>query len=294
MCKYPAQSSVGRGNHPNGRAVTGVAGQAGGVTDATDVRALLADVAGIGPFFAVDTGRVPPGEGWVPVTALADPGDPLADRIAAVGAALGTDGRVAASIAFQGFAAQVVAPLFAAVAVHGVLPEASAPSGRPDNGAAAFAATLHWRPGGAGPWLWWPGDAGRVVPCPEPSGLRTLLTGVLAPMVVAVRARVPVAERVLWGNVASAVASARQLVAAGRPDAAPRAAEVARHLLATPPLAATATLRAPDASDVGWSFRRRSCCLFHRVPGGGLCGDCVLRGPRGERRTADRGAQDTA
>jgi hypothetical protein len=285
---------VGKGNHPNGRAVTGVAGQAGDVTDVPDVRALLADVAGIGPFFAVDTGRVAPGEGWVSVGALADPGDPLADRISAVGAALGTDGRVAASIAFQGFAAQVVAPLFAAVAVHGVLPEASAPPGRPGDGAAVFAATLHWRPGGAGPWLWWPGDAGRVVPCPEPSGLRTLLTEVLAPVVVAVRARVPVAERVLWGNVASAVASARQLVAAGRPDAAPRAAEVARHLLTTPPLAATATLRAPDAPDVGWSFRRRSCCLFHRVPGGGLCGDCVLRGPRGEPRTADRGAQDTA
>jgi hypothetical protein len=285
---------VGKGNHPNGRAVTGVAGQAGGVTEVSDVRALLADVAGIGPFFAVGTGRVAPGEGWVPVKALADPGDPLADRISAVGAALGTDGRVAASIAFQGFAAQVVAPLFAAVAVHGVLPEASAPPGRPGDGAAVFAATLHWRPGGAGPWLWWPGDAGRVVPCPEPPGLRMLLTGVLAPVVVAVRARVPVAERVLWGNVASAVASARQLVAAGRADAAPRAAEVARHLLTTPPLAATATLRAPDAPDVGWSFRRRSCCLFHRVPGGGLCGDCVLRGPRGERRTADRGAQDTA
>ncbi len=258
------------------------------------MRALLADVAGIGPFFAVDTGRVAPGEGWVPVKALADPGDPLADRISAVGAALGTDGRVAASIAFQGFAAQVVAPLFAAVAVHGVLPEASGPPGRPGDGAAVFAATLHWRPGGAGPWLWWPGDAGRVVPCLEPPGLRTLLTGVLAPVVVAVRARVPVAERVLWGNVASAVASARQLVAAGRPDAAPRAAEVARYLLTTPPLAATATLRAPDPPDVGWSFRRRSCCLLHRVPGGGLCGDCVLRGPRGERRTADRGAQDTA
>jgi hypothetical protein len=283
---------VGIGNHPNGRAVTGVAGQAGGVTEVTDVRALLADVAGIGPFFAVDTGRVPPGEGWVPVRALADPGDPLADRIAVVGTALGTDGRVAASIAFQGFAAQVVAPLVAAVAVHGVLWETS--PARPADRVAAFSATLHWRPGGAGPWLWWPGDAGRVVPCPEPSGLRTLLIGVLAPVVGAVRARVPVAERVLWGNVASAVASARQLVAAGRHDAAPRAAEVARHLLATPPLAATATLRAPDAPDVGWSFRRRSCCLFHRVPGGGLCGDCVLRGPRGEPRTADRGAQDTA
>ena len=46
----------------------------------------------------------------------------------------------------------------------------------------------------------------------------------------------PVSERVLWGNVASSVASARQLVAAARPDAAGAAAAVARHLLTTPPL----------------------------------------------------------
>ena len=61
--------------------------------------------------------------------------------------------RVAGSIAFQGIAAQVVAPLFAAVAVHGVLP------------AADVARALHWRPGGGGPWLWWPaGGPGRRVP----------------------------------------------------------------------------------------------------------------------------------
>jgi FhuF-like iron-sulfur protein len=31
----------------------------------------------------------------------------------------------------------------------------------------------------------------------------------------------------------------------------------------------------------GLSFRRRSCCLYYRVPGGGLCGDCTLGGPLG-------------
>ncbi|WP_307845510.1 (2Fe-2S)-binding protein [Planomonospora sp. ID67723] len=24
-------------------------------------------------------------------------------------------------------------------------------------------------------------------------------------------------------------------------------------------------------------FVRRTCCLYYRVPGGGMCGDCVLR-----------------
>jgi hypothetical protein len=233
-----------------------------------DLAALLADLAGIGPFFAVGTGALP-GEGWVPVGALGDPRGPLADRIEAVGSALRAGGRIAASIAFQGVAAQVVAPLFAAVAVHGVLPDA---------GAAGVAPALHWRPGGGGPWLWWPAG-GRVVGCPDPAVLGALFTTLLAPVVAAVRSQAAVAERVLWGNVASSVASARQLVAAARPDAAPRAAAVARHLLTTAPLAATATLHDPAPPDVGWTFQRRSCCLYYRVPDGGMCGDCVLRRP---------------
>jgi ferric iron reductase protein FhuF len=28
------------------------------------------------------------------------------------------------------------------------------------------------------------------------------------------------------------------------------------------------------SGDLG--FRRRSCCLFYRLPGGGTCGDCPL------------------
>jgi hypothetical protein len=281
-----------------------------GVVVVPDVRALLADVGGIGPFFAVATDVATPGEGWVPVRALGAVDGPLAERIAAVGRALGVgvqdvepgsarrSRRVAASIAFQGITAQLVAPLFAAVAVHGVLPV----PGRSGDPAGAIAATLHWRPGGAGPWLWWPGGTGRIVPCPHPAVLGTMLAGLLTPVVAAVRAHVPVSERVLWGNVASSVASARRLVAVGRPESAGAATSLARHLLTTPPLAGAATLCAPEPPDVGWTFRRRSCCLYHRVPGGGLCGDCVLadRRPRaGEgairvTKPIGRGPRDTA
>jgi hypothetical protein len=232
-----------------------------------DVAALLADVAGVGPFFAVGTGPLP-GEGWAPVGALGTTGGALADRIEAVGAALGVRGRPAVSIAFQGLAAQVVAPLFAAVVEHGVLPGDT------------VASSLYWRPAGTGPWLWWT-SGGPVVACPEPAALHALLTTLLAPVVAAARGQVAVSERVLWGNVASSLASARRLLVAARPHTAPRAAVVARHLLATAPLAATATLRDPVPPDVGWTFHRRSCCLYHRVPGGGTCGDCVLRPPVG-------------
>ena len=127
---------------------------------------------------------------------------------------------------------------------------------------------------------------GGVVACADPVVLGALVTTLVTPVVTAVRVRAAVAERVLWGNVASSVASARRLVAAARPDAAPRAADVARHLLTTAPLAATATLYDPVAPDVGWSFHRRSCCLYYRVPGGGTCGDCVLRRPVHGNRTA--------
>ena len=238
--------------------------------------ALLADVARIGPFFTVATGAAPAGGGWTALGALGTPAtaevDPLRDRIAAVGAALGCDGRVAASTAFQGLAAQVVSPLLAAVAVHGALPApAPAPPG-PDGG---IGAALHWRPGGAGPWLWWAAPGGRVRPCAD-AELAGVLTAVLAPLVAAVRARASVSPRVLWGDAASAVAAARRLVAAARPASAARATVVAEHLLAAPPLAATAALRPPEPPDVAWTFRRRSCCLYYRVPGAGLCGDCVL------------------
>jgi hypothetical protein len=229
----------------------------------------------------------------VPVRSLSRPGDgdPLVARIAAVGDALACDARTAASTTFQGLAAQLVAPLFAAVVVGGGLPAVTPPSGatgRPaalpdalatttrDHEAQDLADLLYWRPGGAGPWLWWSGAGVRVAPC-DGDGLADVLVGLLAPLVAAVRARVPVAERVLWCNAASAVASARRLVARARPPWGERATTLAEQVLAVPVLAATAQLRAPEPPDLRWTFRRRSCCLYYRVPGGGICGDCVLQ-----------------
>jgi FhuF 2Fe-2S C-terminal domain len=248
----------------------------GEVTDgAGEVPALFAAVAAIGPFFAVATGAEPPGGGWVPVRSLgrSGDGDPVAARMAAVRDALGTDARVAASTTFQGLAAQIVAPLFAAFVLGGGLP---APT------AGGLADALHWRPGGVGPWLWWPGTDGVVAPCTD-DVLGDVLLGLLAPPAAAVRARVRIAERVLSSNVASAVASARRLLAAARPDVAVRATVVAGEILAVPALTAAAQLLPPEPPDLRWTFRRRSCCLYYRVPGGGICGDCVLqdRGRRG-------------
>ncbi len=226
-----------------------------------DVRAVLADVAGLGPFFSVSTD---PAEvvdpTWRPMADLYSDPQPLRDRIAHVRRVLGSDDRVAASIAFQGLAALIVSAPFAAVVLHGVLPELTA-------------RTLHWRVSAGGSWpLWWSAATER----PASDLAETLLDEHLVPLVAAVRAQVPISERLLWGSVASSVASGKRLVGGRGPAVANRATAVAERLLATGPLAGTGDLLAPAGPDHGWSFRRRSCWLYYRVRDGGLCGDCVL------------------
>lgn len=240
-----------------------------GKTGRVDLRAVLSDVAGLGPFFVVGTDPAESADPtWRPVRDLCTDGRSLPDRIAYVRRALagadrpdgGVDDRVAASIAFQGLAAGLVSAPFAAAVLHGVVPELTPEA-------------LHWRPSASGPLrLWCP----RPVAVPVAALAELLLDGHLAPLVAAVRALVPVSERVLWGNAASALAGAKRVLGAVRPEAGARAAEVAQWLLATGPLAGTGQLLAPAPPDTAWSFRRRSCCLYYRVPGGGLCGDCVL------------------
>jgi len=235
-----------------------------------DVRAVLADVAGLGPFFAVGTDPAEAADPtWRPLRDLwADP-RPLRDRIAHVRRALGGDGavddRVAASIAFQGLAAGLLSAPFAAAVLHDVVPALT-----PD--------ALHWRPAASGPLRLWCAEP-AVLPATELAS--TVLDGHLVPLVAAVRAQVGVSERVLWGNAASALAGAKRVLGTARPEAAAPAAQMAERLLATGPLAGTGELLAPSAPDVAWTFRRRSCCLYYRVPTGGLCGDCVLRGRPG-------------
>jgi ferric iron reductase protein FhuF len=88
-----------------------------------------------------------------------------------------------------------------------------------------------------------------------PAELLTRVVEVLAPVVDGIG----LSPRLLWGNVASA------LHAAPRVLELPQAGAWAAELLAMPPL------RGEMLGD-----RRATCCLFYEVPGGGLCGDCVL------------------
>jgi hypothetical protein len=236
-------------------------------------RDVLGDLAGLGPFFAVDAhpAGAEPAPPWRPGRELAEPSGPLLARIESVRAALAERGgcppgdielRVAASVMHLGLTARLVSPALAALAGRG---------------------RLDLRLDG----LWWQDTAGGPVPLsvPDPGGAersgagpaddcRRLLDEVIAPVTEAVSGLVPVSPRVLWGNVASAVNGAAGMVAAQRADLSEQAWAVAAAFFRSPRLGRE---RRPP----GPSFRRSSCCLIYRLAPAGpraVCGDCVLRG----------------
>lgn len=232
----------------------------------------MAEAARIGPFFALRTGSGDPGEeGYARIGAAyrvtgGAPAPPLRARVDTVAASLGTDEpRVAASLAFQGLAARLWSLALGPAALSGQVPDL-----RPD--------LLWWNPARSAPDdLWWPGPP-RVMG--EPGGLAGQLADSayahLLPLHSAVTRGYRVSGRLLWGNAASALTGSLRVLdewcrARGRAEAADRATALVRDLLAYPPLLGAGELTSPPPA-----FRRRTCCLYYRVPGGGLCGDCVL------------------
>ncbi|KPH20757.1 hypothetical protein AN948_05195 [Rhodococcus sp. ADH] len=97
----------------------------------------------------------------------------------------------------------------------------------------------------------------------------SILNGVITPINTGFLASSSMSHKVLRGNVASAANGAVTVLAMTRPDLEPAGRELVRELLNTPMLK-----EAGAFTDSG--FRRHNCCLFYRVPGGGLCGDCIL------------------
>jgi iron complex transport system ATP-binding protein len=212
----------------------------------------LRRVAALGPYFTVATGgdATP---GWRPAQELYRDQAVLAGVVERVRRRLGTpETRVAASIFFQGWAARLWAVSLAAVTREGRLP-------------ALPPETLLWRD-----------DEGSVELRIERPVLRAEVDQLrqevvhqhLEPLVAAVGRLVPIAAGLLWGNAASALLGAARVLDGAVPAAA---TELATGLLTHDPLRGTVEVV------TGGRSLRRSCCLFYRVPGGGLCGDCVLR-----------------
>ncbi|MFF5013000.1 (2Fe-2S)-binding protein [Streptomyces sp. NPDC001165] len=191
-------------------------------------------------------------------------GNQLTFRVETVGQRLRTtEPRVAASISQQGLAARLWSPALACAALYGLLPDLDPRLLRWD--AAATAPDDLWltevRP--------LPGDAATLAD--------TVLHGHLEPLGETLRSRYGVAAGLLWGNAASALAGAareldRWARARDRTEVADRARRLTGELFAHPLLRTTGTRS-------GTAFRRRSCCLYYRVPGGGVCGDCCFTRP---------------
>ncbi|MFJ9691785.1 (2Fe-2S)-binding protein [Kitasatospora sp. NPDC101183] len=125
-----------------------------------------------------------------------------------------------------------------------------------------------------------PAPTTRAAPNPAPAPTTpaadalaaTVLAATLDPLGAAMRARYGLSAHVLRGNAASALVGAARMLhtrAAGAPHPTLPAVTT---LLTTGPLA-----QAGEFTPAPIAYRRRNCCLYYRVPGAGICGDCVLR-----------------
>ncbi|MFD0275697.1 (2Fe-2S)-binding protein [Kitasatospora sp. NPDC127111] len=226
-------------------------------------------LAAVGPYFALDaaaTATDGPPPGFRPLRELyaAGPDAPLTARVREVARRLGTaEPRVAASILHLGLAARFCSVSLGAAVLLDVVPDLDPDRAYvrvPDQGPIDLWAPYRRTPE---PWTHGSALADRLH--------HALVEGQLAPLAAAVRAAVPLSERLLDGNAASALAGALRMLG---PHAAPgRARALAADLLERPPLAGTGTLR-------GAGFRRNSCCLYYRVgPNAGVCGDCCFARP---------------
>ncbi|GAA1874735.1 (2Fe-2S)-binding protein [Actinomadura bangladeshensis] len=215
-----------------------------------EVARVLRDVARLGPYFEICTTLDGPEAVWRPLSGdvgrlQALTGD-YAERLG-VG-----ESRVAGSLVFQGLAARLWSPVVAAAAA-GVVPDLG---------------PLRWR--------WAPGEPIRLG-LAEPGGWqagslaeaadlvhRVVVDGQLRPLREAMASVVKLADGLVWGNAASALAGSLNV----GPVSGTRA-ELVRALLALEPLAGAGHFGADG-------FVRNNCCLYYRVPGGGMCGDCGL------------------
>jgi hypothetical protein len=239
----------------------------------------LAALRALGGFFVLRTGKAPHG----PLPTLArvyeNPvsdvhGHSLTFRVHHVAERLrAPELRIAASVAQQALAARLWSAALGCAALYGRVPDL-APR------------LLRWDADSGAPDDLWLAEV-RPLPADAATLAGTVLHGHLEPLTAALVAQYRMSTGLLWGNAASALAGAareldRWAHARGRRDVATRARGLAAELLAHPLLADTGTL-------TGTAFRRRSCCLYYRVPGGGVCGDCCFTQPPGSSPKAASG-----
>lgn len=222
----------------------------------TKAAALFAQLSNVGPYFAVGTGPV--AHGWRPVRQLYTNTALLDGIIGRVQARMDVaEQRVAASTFFLGFAARLWSIGLGALAGHRLLPDLA-----PEH-LLFREADGHFRLHIEHPLIWQGDDL-------EPRLADMVLTGHLAPLSAALLRLGPISETVLRGNAASALLGAARVF--DRDDIPRSGWKLARRLCADERL--SAAIHFSDVNDA--SYRRTSCCLYYRSPGGELCNDCVL------------------
>ncbi|MBI2692675.1 (2Fe-2S)-binding protein [Mycobacterium nebraskense] len=213
-----------------------------------DISAELAEISSHKGFFALTVGG--DAAGWSPVGRYyADGFTDLVDATASRHRT--TDLRIAASLVHLGHATRLWSPVLACALGHGVVPDLDDLQ-RADDGAP----------------LRLPAPVG--IPANSPDVLyRVVVQEHMQPLAAGLR--VGLAPALLAGNVASALTGAARALLAARPDLGPRIAEMTHALLGTGLLAGSGVVTGPRLG-----FKRRSCCLFYRLPGRSVCGDCVF------------------
>jgi len=214
----------------------------------------LSEVSSYGGFFALTVGG--DAAGWHPV------GQSYADGFldlieATVQRYRTTELRVGASLVHLGHAARLWSPVLACALGHGVVPDL-ADLQRADDGAQ----------------LRMPQPVGEPlkVPLDSPSAdllYRVVVQDHMEPLAAGLP--VKLAPGLLSGNIASALVGAARALLSARPDLRQSIVGITNSLLDTGELAGSGVITSGDLD-----FRRRSCCLFYRIPGGSLCGDCAL------------------
>lgn len=214
------------------------------------VRAAITAAAATGPFFRLTVVDGSMLARWRPA------GADFAGLAAATAARLGTrEPRVAASILHLDAAARLWSPVLGCGLLHGVVPDLTG---------LLVLAGLPIRFGVPAPAGW---------AAPTAADLAELSAATVAGQLQRIAAALPArpAAGLLRGNSASAMTGALGELVRADPGLAGPARQLAALLLGTPELRGSGEL-----TDGALGFRRKSCCLYYRVPGGGLCGDCCL------------------
>jgi ferric iron reductase protein FhuF len=247
-----------------------------------EVAAAAARAGQVSPMLGIGIGDDPDGGAGLPADGVrpdAGIGDgAAADLVGAVGDWLRThERRVAASMVVLGYAARLLGPSVAVLLRDGILLDL-----RPSRVRYSFVPGRGFRLTLSEP-VGWSGTADAL----RHRWCRDVVDDHLHSLVAAVRGVVPVATGLLWGNVASGLAGAVRTVALDGTVRRSSCHSMGLSLLCHGPLRGTGALR--DDGD-GLSFHRRSCCLYYRLPDGGMCGDCALL-PRRGRSAQGRSAQ---